>query len=124
MRLALPPTSLMFGGVFLGGVRQIAAASPGDHVWVQVRAWSGGYGSYEEALASDDPNVAIGRSNIFPVTLGAIGVPPASLVGPGKLESFVVNGAPCIPEPLLGDWVLVGLGIVALGRRVRRRSGA
>ena len=73
-------------GIFAGGTLTNAAGSDGQF---QVRAWSGGYASYE--LAAADPTVLLGKSMIFPVSTGnpagAPPTPPAALAG---LQGFAL----------------------------------
>jgi hypothetical protein len=64
-------------GRFFGGTRTIAAISPGNVAYVQVRVWDSAISSsYEEAVALGGKH---GASSVFPVTLGGGIIPPALL---------------------------------------------
>jgi MYXO-CTERM domain-containing protein len=86
----------------------------GTVVAVQVRAWSSGYATYEDALASGLQTVFAGKSNIFPLTLGGGPNPTPSITGTGKLLAFTVSP---VPEPSTIALGLLGLGALALFRR-------
>ena len=69
-------------GLFSGGLRTFEALNVGDEVYLQVRAWTGDFESYAEALVAGEE---VGESNIFLATLGGDGMvsprPPGTLVG-------------------------------------------
>jgi hypothetical protein len=80
-------------GLFAGGTRTTDPGSPGgSSAQFQVRAWGGGYATYEEA--AQHYGVLIGTSAIIPLTTGNPDgdppTPPPSLVANG-LQSFAVN---------------------------------
>lgn len=102
-------------GRFLGGtVTTPATTAPGASAVFEVRAWSGGFVSYEAALASGDPNVGIGRSGLFNNPTGGGGSP----AGPPQLLIFPNLLAP-IPEPSTVSLALLAAAGTLLFRRRR-----
>lgn len=83
-------------GVFAGGMRTCGAATPGRTAGqFQVRAWAGGYATYEQALAN--AGVLIGQSAIIEVVTGdPAGDPP---MAPGSLLSGGFTGFSLQPNP-------------------------
>src|ERR1043165_5577915 len=75
-------------GVFAGGTRTCGTDTPGGSAGqFQVRAWGGGFATYEQALVT--PGVLVGQSATFQVLtsdpLGDPPMPPASLL-PGGFQ--------------------------------------
>ncbi len=97
-------------GLFAGGTRTSGIGTPGGSSGqFQVRAWGGGFSSYEEAERI--PGVLIGQSAILQ---GATGnpeasppTPPASLVAHG-LQSFALVAVPPAPPVITGPIQLQG----------------
>jgi hypothetical protein len=94
-------------GVFAGGTRRTGSETHGGTAArFQVRAWGGGFATYEEALSSD--GVLIGQSSIFESPTGdRIGsrpalppTPPASLLAAG-LSGFTVTNHFVPPPPVI-----------------------
>jgi uncharacterized repeat protein (TIGR01451 family) len=84
-------------GTFAGGTRVAPSTPGGVTAQFQVRAWGGGYDTYEHAVAAG--NAVLGQSSILQVLTGnpAGGppTPPASLIAAG-LHGFTVTGPnPC-----------------------------
>jgi len=111
--LSLITTTNMFAaGLFAGGTRTLTGWS--GTVELQVRAWSAGYNSYEEALSLGSPATAFaGKSGLMTVTLTTSPTPAPPLTGNG-LTPFLVTP---VPEPSSIALGLLGLGAVALFRR-------
>jgi hypothetical protein len=102
----------LFAGVYSGGTKMVPGVPEGTQVLFQVRAWSVGFASYAEALASGAPT-QVGASNTGILTVGGTSVPtPAT-------SSFVTSfDITPVPEPstvVLG--LLGGLGTMLLLRR-------
>lgn len=106
-------TTATYGYVNVGleGARAIAGAGYGSTVTLQIRAWYGNYGSYEEAeLAGEDQ---LGESPTFTATTSLIDDPePSRLV---TVQSFTI-----VPEPSIVVIAISGLGALALFRRRRQ----
>jgi len=100
-------TPIFTAGLFNGG--SLALPIPGGAlVLVEIRGWTGGFGSYEDALTMSGPNDGVGRSGLLnPMAAGD------DLVFDGGLQSFVVG----IPEPSTGALGLLGAGLVLWHRR-------
>jgi len=92
------------------GGRSIPGAGYSATVTLQVRAWEGGYATYDAALAAG--NARTGKSNLIVVTTTT---GPTDQVVPrlAGLQSFAIT----IPEPSSIALGLLGLGAVALIRR-------
>ena len=89
------------GGIIPGDTRTNGAGTTAGGVGeFQVRAWGGGYATYEQAASS--PGTLLGQSAVLTVTTGnPVGdppTPPASLVGAG-LQGFTL--APSAAAPLV-----------------------
>ena len=96
-------------GLFAGGTRTNQPASPGSTARFLVRAWSGGFSSYEEAQTNS--GVLLGQSAIIETPTGDPGgfppTPPASLTAAGLLALTVTDaGKPCAlcPSGLIAWW--------------------
>jgi hypothetical protein len=98
-------------GILNSGTVAVPGSPPDSTIDVQVRAWSTGYASYEEASAA---LAAVGSSVTFSIgPLSALPAPgPAT--GNGAWSSFTVEA---IPEPSTIALGLLGLGALALFRR-------
>jgi uncharacterized protein (TIGR03382 family) len=103
-------------GVFLGGIRTAPITPAGGFGLFQVRVWETAYGSsYREAIASGNPALHAGTSQILRVDTGDpnVGQPPTPLTAAG-LTSFVIGPlssfTPCIPEP-----PAIALSLLAVG---------
>lgn len=102
-------------GLFAQSNVIIPDAPAGSQVLLQVRAWSVGYNSYEDALTRGTQADEAGFSNLMgPVTLGGGGLPvPATS---GLLIGNIVLVP--IPEPsTIALGLLGGLGALVLMRR-------
>jgi hypothetical protein len=80
-------------GIFAGGTRTTGASTPGgSSAQFQVRAWSGGYSSYEQA--AQHAGVLLGQSAVLTFSTGNLPggppTPPASLTA-GGLAGFVLT---------------------------------
>jgi MYXO-CTERM domain-containing protein len=99
------------GHVLVGsdGKRGLAGLGFSSAVTVQVRAWGGGYATYEEAVLAGAP---IGKSNLLTLTTTVNSTDPdiPALAG---LQGFAV----VVPEPSSIALGLLGLGALALIRR-------
>ncbi len=104
-------------GLFIGGTRALPGVAGAQIILAQIRAWTGAFATYEDALAAAmvDGVTHIGESQLFTLQLGGNGFPTASLTAPGKLNQF--NIAPLVPEPSSIALGLLGLGAIALFRR-------
>jgi len=111
--LTLITTTNMFAaGTFAGGTRTLPGWT--GTVELQVRAWSAGYNSYEEAFQLGSPATTLaGKSGLMTVTLTTSPTPAPPLTGNG-LNPFLVSP---VPEPSSIALGLLGLGAVALFRR-------
>jgi len=111
-------TNTAFNGQFFGGTRIINGVAAGEAANVQVRAWSTGFATYEDALAAQatDPNVLTGKGNVFSLVLGGGTTPTPSITGAGRLTPFQVTPG-IIPEPSSIALGLLGLGAIVLFRR-------
>lgn len=104
-------------GRFLGGtVTTPPTTAPGTPAVFEIRIWTGGFSSYEAAVASGDPNVWIGNSGLFTNPTGnPFSVPPGT---PAAL-TFPNFGPVAIPEPSTLVLFLSGAAAVLLQRRRR-----
>jgi MYXO-CTERM domain-containing protein len=111
-------TAATYGYVNVGaeGARTVPGAPYGSQVVLQIRAWSGGFATYEAALSAQqggDLSVKLGKSNL--VTIGTT-TGPTDQVIPRMvgLQGFAVVP---VPEPSSIALGLLGLGALALIRR-------
>ena len=91
-------------GLFAGGTRTTGSASPGGTVaQFQVKAWSGGYATYEQAQLNH--GVLLGQSAVLQVATGnpsgAAPTPPGSLVAGGLQVITLYASNPCDPPRLI-----------------------
>jgi len=106
-------TEIVTAGVFNndGNPAFIPDVAPGTDVFIQIRAWSNDFATYEIALAQGGMSHVAGFSNpLFGMQLADMNSPPPNLVLAGGLMGFTVT---TIPEPSLMVWgilVLVGAG--------------
>jgi hypothetical protein len=109
-------------GLFSGGARNIGL--PADLVTLQVRAWTGGFATFELAYAAAmaDPNVCVQCSALWVQPVGGGTLPSQPITGPGRFTGIYFGGFTCgIPEPSVVS--LAGLAAVALVvHRLRRTS--
>jgi len=106
-------TNMFAAGLFQGGTRTLAGWGGGP-VTLQVRAWSAGYNSYEEAFALGSAATTFaGKSTLMNVTL-TTSPTPAPLLTSSGLNQFNITP---VPEPSSIALGLLGLGAVALFRR-------
>jgi len=91
-------------------LRGVPGAGYGALVTLQVRAWGGGYSTYEQAVAAGAPR---GKSNLIQITTSTGPTDPNTprLVG---MTPFAIVP---VPEPSSIALGLLGLGAVALIRR-------
>ena len=82
-------------GLFAGGTRSVRTNSGGATAQFQIKAWGGGYATYEQAL--QQAGVLVGQSSVLQLPTGnpaaAPPTPPVPLVG---LQGFtlITNGGP------------------------------
>lgn len=89
---------------------------PGGAVTLQIRAWSAGFASYEEALATGSTAVFIGKSGLF--SLSSTGNPQAEPpVVPTDMVGFVGFNVAPVPEPSVIALGVLGLGALLMLRR-------
>jgi hypothetical protein len=100
-----------FAGVYSGGTRMVPGVPEGTRVLFQVRAWSVGFATYAEALASGAPT-QVGASNTGILTLGG-NTPPSGTSS--FVQSFDITPVPEPSTVVLG--LLGGLGAMLVLRR-------
>ncbi len=100
------------------GSRTIPNVALGDSAVLQVRAWTAATGAtYEDALASNDPNSRVGKSDLIVVTTKTSALStPTSMTG---LQSFAI-GPVGVPEPSVQLLGAVGLTMLAIRRFPRK----
>jgi hypothetical protein len=102
-------------GFVNGGQRIIPGVPGGQDGFFQVKAWNGGFATYEEALVGDPASIMAGESTVFSVaTADPNAVPPPPPAALSTMQSFQVLP---VPEPstiLLG---LFGAGLLLFRRR-------
>jgi len=115
-----------------GGNRYIGVPGVGREgvvTYFQLRAWTGGYSTYEDAVASGSPAVDVSRfagANMAPIitntpSIGALGFVGPCAWNPGSsssAQSIFIAMDP-VPEP--GTIALIGLGVTTL-IFIRRRK--
>jgi len=106
-------TNTFAPGLFSAGARNIGNA--GDTVTLQVRAWSGSFATYEDAVLGADSNTLLGKSTKWEQITGGGSNPSQPITGAGRLTPFTVTTA--VPEPSSIALGLLGLGAIALFRR-------
>jgi hypothetical protein len=99
---AAVPVGTPLAGVFVGGTRTNGTDTPGGGSGLfQVRAWSGGYGTYEQALTH--AGVLIGQSAVITNQTGnPSGVPPSapvSLLAGGFSGFTLTNNSGSVARP-------------------------
>jgi hypothetical protein len=102
-------------GLFSGGTRNIGA--PGDTVTLQVRAWTGGFASWDLAQAGALANPNVYLTVVRPMWEQAVGggtLPTAVITGAGRFTGATLEP---IPEPSSIALGLLGLGAIVLFRR-------
>jgi MYXO-CTERM domain-containing protein len=112
--IGLRTNTLASGGIFIGGTRSIGNA--GQTVTLQVRAWSGAFATYEDAVLGADETTLLGKSTKWEQATGGGSNPAQPITGVGRLTPFTVNVTP-VPEPSSIALGLLGLGAIALFRR-------
>ena len=111
------PVNTFAPGLFSGGTRNIGG--PGDTVTLQVRAWTGGFATYELAVAAalgGNPSVLFGRHNIWEQPVGGGTLPTQPITGSGRFQGLEIG----IPEP--SSIALALFGAAALGLCLRRKQ--
>jgi hypothetical protein len=102
-------------GLFAGGARNIG--NPGDLVTLQVRAWTGGFATWDlaQAAALANPNVylTVVRPMWQQITGGGTN-PTQPITGAGRFAGATLEP---IPEPSSIALGLLGLGAIVLFRR-------
>lgn len=110
-------------GIFIGGTRSVPGAGEGATVAMQIRAWTGGFATYEEAFSAVGlTDIALGESTMFLVgPLGGSSTPTPSIFGAGKLDAIQVF-PPVVPEPSTYPLGALGLAVFVLlrGRNAKR----
>ena len=102
-------------GVFVGGTRNIG--NPGDTVTLQVRAWTGGFATWDLAQAAALANPSIYLTVVRPMWEQATGggtLPTPPITGAGRFTGATLQP---IPEPSSIALGLLGLGAIVLFRR-------
>lgn len=103
-------------GYFLGGTRNIG--NPGDTVTLQVRAWTGGFATWDAAFAAAQTDTGIFLTRTRPMwtqITGGGGVnPPQPITGAGRFSGASLEP---VPEPSSIALGLLGLGAIVLFRR-------
>lgn len=99
-----------------GGVRVIAEQA-GIRTYFQLKAWSSGFGSWEEAVANGASDILVSTPAQSPIaaaipTAGPLGLPPGIPWGGTSANPIVVEVGP-VPEPSV--WALAALGALCLG---------
>jgi len=103
-------------GVFSSGTRTTGTTTAGGAMArFQVWAWSTGYNSYAEALASGDPSKYVGKSASFDNPTGNPGAQPPGT--PAALTGFTSFSVAPVPEPSTIILGLLGAGALLLRRR-------
>jgi hypothetical protein len=107
-------------GYFNGGTRNIG--SPGDTVTLQVRAWTGGYATYELAYfaAMVDPNVFCACSQRWEQPVGGGVSPTQPITGAGRFGGIVFDGSAICPVPEPSSVALGIVGALCIGFCIRR----
>lgn len=102
-------------GLFSGGARNIG--NPGDLVTLQVRAWTGGFATWDlaQAAALANPNVyvTVVRPMWEQITGGGTN-PTQPITGAGRFAGATLEP---VPEPSSIALGLLGLGAIVLFRR-------
>jgi hypothetical protein len=96
-------------GLFAGGTRNIG--NPGDLVRLQIRAWTGGYATYEQALAAalgGSPGLQLNRSFVWIQPVGGSTLPTQPITGSGRF-----TGLDLVPEPSSVSLGVLGAGVLA-----------
>lgn len=108
-------------GRFNGGAKTNTFIAGGAIGTFQIRAWSGGFASYELALQNGTASTLVGASPIWEQATGNPNPPataPASFVfGPGGFTGFTV-----VPVPEPSTYALMGLAAGSIWMIRRRRS--
>jgi hypothetical protein len=104
------PVNTLVPGLFVGGARNIGI--PGAVVTLQIRAWTGGFASWDLAFAAatSNPGINLNKTIIWEQSVGGGMLPAEPITGPGRfqgLELFI------IPEPSSAALALIG-GLVFL----------
>jgi hypothetical protein len=103
-------------GLFSGGARNIG--SPGALVTLQVRAWTGGFASYELAIVAavvGEP-IYVNYTAPWMQTVGGGTLPTMPITGPGRFQGLDL----AIPEP--SSYAIALMGVIAFAIFRRRRS--
>lgn len=103
-----------------GGTRTTGVATPeGANALFQVRAWTGGHATYEDALSHPTPFTRVGRTMVFTNPTGA---PNASPPGPpALLTGWTYPLIIPFPEPSTASLFGLGVGLVTLFRATRKK---
>jgi hypothetical protein len=89
MQIGSAISGTTLNGFFNGGTYTTPTdTAPGDDAMFEVKGWTGNYGTYEDALASGDPDVLVGVSGMWQNHTGGAGVPPT----PPSLFTFGLGG--------------------------------
>lgn len=108
-------TQVITSGIFNNGGQPVTLPLPiGSRYIVEIRAWTGGFGSFEEALIQGDPGTdqAGGSGILLPLVLGGGASPAPNLFSNGGLGSIALTP---VPEPstmwlgIMGSLLTVGL---------------
>lgn len=112
-------TPVVTQGVFNNGGQPLVLPIPADTFYIiALRAWTGGYASYEEALSQGVVGVdQVGDSGIlrFPLVTAGPTSPPTNLMNAG-LVSIVLTPVP-EPTALVLSILFGGASVIVLSRR-------
>jgi hypothetical protein len=106
-------------GLFSGGSRAIG--NPGDLVTLQIRAWTGGFTTFDLAYAASlvDPTVCVECSARWVQPVGGGTLPTQPITGPGRFQGMTFAWGCVVPEPSSVALACLGLALAAF--HIRRR---
>lgn len=115
-------TSVNAGTGYLnGGTRTTGiATAPGSAATFQIRAWNGGFPTWEAMLASGQAGIALGKSPLF---MNPTGNPNNS---PPDVPAFLTGWTTPVhvfswPEPATASLLGLGIGTLAIFRAIKKK---